>query len=217
MANNFQDDSREAAMIELFGLYKDVSEGRTGIDAFLNIDGKKLPFELKTTSQGSVTTVRDFGPEHIKKWEDKHWLIGFYMSGEEYYKYVSPEDMKEWIDSKAEYIRPDFELSEISAKKLSIEDLHQVVGNKSEYSYEDAKKLHKNQYSKADYLAQMDLENGYSPERMLGILKDRMVYISNRGSTLNNPHIPFSYFKDFEKIDDDHAEALRRQVRAKLK
>jgi len=60
MANNFQDDDREDAMITLFDLYKDKTEGRSGVDAFLKIDGMTIPFELKTTSQGSVTTVRSY-------------------------------------------------------------------------------------------------------------------------------------------------------------
>jgi penicillin-binding protein-related factor A (putative recombinase) len=75
MVSNFQDDDRENSMISLFNLYKDESEGRSGVDAFLDFNGKAIPFELKTTSQGSVTTVRDFGPDHIEKWKNKHWLI----------------------------------------------------------------------------------------------------------------------------------------------
>ncbi|MBE4393108.1 hypothetical protein HJ028_12490 [Vibrio parahaemolyticus] len=43
MAGNFQDDTREAEMITLFGLRKDDTEGRSGIDAFLDIDGRSLP------------------------------------------------------------------------------------------------------------------------------------------------------------------------------
>jgi hypothetical protein len=39
MAKNFQDDDREEAMIALFDLYKDETEGRSGIDAFLKLDG----------------------------------------------------------------------------------------------------------------------------------------------------------------------------------
>ncbi len=76
MDSNFQDDDRENAMIDLFGLYKNEDEGRSGIDAFLDLNGQAMPFELKTTSQGSVTTVRDFGHDHIVKWKNKHWLIG---------------------------------------------------------------------------------------------------------------------------------------------
>ncbi|NET58418.1 MAG: hypothetical protein F6K47_20365, partial [Symploca sp. SIO2E6] len=96
MAKNFQDDDREKAMISLFELYKDETEGRSGIDAFLKLDGKTIPFELKTTSKGSVTTVRDFGREHIQKWKNKHWLIGFFIKGSEYYKYGSPSMMAKW-------------------------------------------------------------------------------------------------------------------------
>ena len=78
MPGNFQDDDRENSMRELFELYKDDNEGRSGIDAFLDFEGKTIPFELKTTSQGSVTTAIDFGPDHIEKWKDKHWLIVFF-------------------------------------------------------------------------------------------------------------------------------------------
>ena len=68
MAGNFQDDLREQEMIELFDLVKDENEGRSGIDAFLELDGTNIPFELKTTSSKnvSVTTVRDFGYDHIQ-------------------------------------------------------------------------------------------------------------------------------------------------------
>ena len=89
MAKNFQDDDREEAMIALFDLYKDETEGRSGTDAFLEMDGIIIPFELKTTSKGSVTTARDFGPDHVRKWKNKHWLIGFFVKGREYYKYGS--------------------------------------------------------------------------------------------------------------------------------
>ncbi len=109
MKNSFQDDYRESEMIELFKLVKDTYEGRSGVDAFLELEGNNIPFELKTTSKGSVTTVRDFGPAHIEKWQGKHWLFGFYQGEDVYYKYGSPSMMAPWIEEKAEYIRPDFE------------------------------------------------------------------------------------------------------------
>ncbi len=59
----------------------------------------------------------------------------------------------------------------------------------------------------------MDLENGYSTSRMLEILRDRCRYLIERGSTLNNPHIPGSYFQDWEQITVCHAERLRELVR----
>lgn len=58
----------------------------------------------------------------------------------------------------------------------------------------------------------MDLEFGYSAERMLLILRDRCQYLIERGSTLNNPHIPASYFKGWERIIANHAQRLRELV-----
>lgn len=216
MAGNFQDDDREEAMRNLFGLRKDESEGRSGTDAYLDINGKAIPFELKTTSQGSVTTVRDFGPNHIEKWKGKHWLIGFFIEDREYYKYGSPSMMEPWIKSKELYIKPDFMLAHMASKKLDIDDVYQVLGKKEKYSYEDAKGLQKMQYKKEKYIELQDLNEGYSPERMLYILQDRAKYLVERGSTLNNPHIPFSYFKDWTEITENHSEQLKEMVKTYL-
>jgi len=213
VTGNFQDDDREEAMRTLFDLYKDDNEGRDGVDAHLDIDGRRVPFELKTTSKGSVTTVRDFGPDHIEKWKDKHWLIGFFIKGREYYHYGSPSMMRRWIKSKEEYIKPDFMLAELASQKLSTKDLYRVMEKKAVYSYEDAKGLQKNQYKKEKYIELQDIDNGYSPERMLEILQDRAKYLVERGSTLNNPHIPFTYFNGWIEITDNHAQVLRGLVR----
>ena len=68
----------------------------------------------------------------------------------------------------------------------------------------------------SQYMDSMDLKGGYSPERMLNILKDRAEYLMERGSTLNNPHIPKSYFKDWVKIEKDHSKLLREMVGREL-
>ena len=47
---------------------------------------------------------------------------------------------------------------------------------------------------------------------MVKILKDRSEYLMNRGSTLNNPHIPKGYFDSFTKITKKHAETLRKMI-----
>jgi hypothetical protein len=93
-----------------------------------------------------------------------------------------------------------------------IPDLHKISGEKEIYSFLDAKVIQKNQYSKKKYLELMDLEGGYSPDRMLKILKARAKYIIERGSTLNNPHIPENYFSDWEEISVNHAQTLRKLV-----
>ena len=120
--------------------------------------------------------------------------------------------MKPWIEEKANYIKADFQLSKILSKKISLDDMYLILGKKEKYTYADAKKLHKMQYKKDEYLDMMDIQNGYSPERMVKILKDRSEYLMNRGSTLNNPHIPKGYFDSFTKITKKHAETLRKMI-----
>ena len=111
------------AMIRLFELTKDVNEGRSGVDAFLEIDEVRIPFELKTTSKGSVTTVRDFGPEYIHKWQNLHWLFGFFSDNAVIYKYGSPIMMQPWISKKEHYISTDFQLASLLPEKLTMRDL----------------------------------------------------------------------------------------------
>ncbi|NET16164.1 MAG: hypothetical protein F6K08_26735, partial [Okeania sp. SIO1H6] len=175
----------------------------------------KIPFELKSTTKTSVTTVRDFGPEHIKKWKGKHWLFGFYDKGGKnlkYCLYASPKMMNSWISEKSAYIASDYKLAQLIPELISISLLYEIVGQKEIYTLEDAQRLHKRQYTIQEYQNKMDLEFGYSPERMLLILRDRCQYLIERGSTLNNPHIPASYFQDLERITNNHAQRLRELV-----
>ena len=206
MANTFQDDDREKAMVDLFSLYKAEDEGRSGVDAFLDIDGKTIPFELKTTSKGSVTTVRDFGPDHIKKWVGKHWLFGFFMNNAEYYLYGSPLRMEA-------YVSTDFKLAEVVPAKINFTNMYSIIGKKSIYSFGDAYAIQKKQYKKKKYIELQDVPNGYTPKQMLEIVRERTEYLIKRGSTLNNPHIPFSYFNEWEKITSNHSERLHEMVR----
>lgn len=214
-----QDDSRENELIRLFQLQKPANPSRSGIDAILILGQFNVSFELKSSTKTSVTTVRDFGVEHIKKWQGKHWLFGFYESSGKQLKYclyASPQMMIPWIREKEAYIASDYKLAQLVPKIISIPILYEIMGQKDFYTLEDAQSLHKRQYTIAEYQKQMDLELGYSPERMLSILKDRCQYLIGRGSTLNNPHIPASYFQGWEKIISNHAQRLRELVRDAL-
>jgi len=215
-----QDDVRENEQRVLFGLVKPEGEGRGGVDAIMVLKDKtEIPFELKTTTNGSVTTVRDFGFDHIKKWKHKHWLISKYsVDGNkmEYSLYASPKAMADWINEKEEYITPDFELAKIAPDKLTLKDLYSIVGKKRQYELADAKKLNKKQYKIAEYKDLMDVKDGYTPECMLEILKYRCKYLIERGSTLNNPHIPASYFEGWEKITKNHSKRLKELVSQSL-
>ncbi len=219
----FQDDARENRMLDLFNLVQPAGRVRHGTDAILEIEGRTLEFELKSTSGKGLTTVRDFGPDHIAKWKNKHWLISVYKENTLLYcKYGSPAAMAPWIESKWDYIKADFELARHVPSLIDTQTMGTIVGQKSIYTIADAKKLHKNQYTKEQYLSLMDIQTtvkgrlrpiGYSPARMIEILRDRAQYVIERGSTLNNPHIPVSYFAEWEEIKQNHAIRLRELVR----
>lgn len=210
-----QDDARENEMRELFGLVQPNDHSRGGTDAILVLDDQEIPFELKSTSRGSVTTVRDFGMDHVEKWQGKHWLIGVYdRSGEilQYSLYGSPQAMASWIDGKRKYISTDYNIANVINKALGLSEMYEAIGQKELYTLADAQTLHKRQYSITEYREKMDLGLGYSPERMLSIFKDRAQYLVRRGATLNNPHIPASYFDGWEHLTENHAQRLRELV-----
>jgi hypothetical protein len=215
-----QDDARESQMVQLFNLTVPDDRRRSDIDAHLNIDGRVLPFELKSTTSKSVSTVRDFGPDHIRKWRDGlHWLFAFYDRGGtklQYCVYASPDDMERWIAEKARYIAPDLQLADSLPGTVSTDMVARILGEKDTYSPEDAKWLMKSQWSAAMYREQQDLKGGYSLQRMAEILQARARYVILRGSTLNNPHIERKFFDDFEHITEEHAARLRQLVRAYL-
>jgi hypothetical protein len=206
-----QDDSREIEVRNLFGLTEPAARSRADTDAELLVDGIKVDFELKSTTRGSVTTVRDFSMDHVIKWRHKHWIIGVYDRKGTTLKhclYGSPAMMSQWIEEKATYIKADVELAQSVPELVNKDTLYQLLGRKETYTYEDASTLHKRQYSKQHYIDKMDVANGYTEDRMLSIMRDRVRYLILRGSTLNNPHIPESYFKGWPKITKNHQQAV---------
>jgi hypothetical protein len=66
---------------------------------------------------------------------------------------------------------------------------------------EDAKKLHKQQWTAVQYEAAIDTEEAGVPrisqQKMLEVLRLRARYIAERGSTVNNPHVSKTYLRKF--------------------
>ncbi|MCZ0943215.1 MAG: hypothetical protein OXJ53_09175 [Gammaproteobacteria bacterium] len=123
---------------------------------------------------------------------------------------LGPDAMEAWIGKVESYVRPDFALGERVAEKLDREDLDIICGRKDTYDLVDAQALMKRQWSKARYASEMDVHQGYTPAKMLEILKQRARYVIQRGSTLNNPHIPKSFFSRFDDLAlDVHGMDLR--------
>ena len=212
-----QDDSREKEMYQLLGLRE--GEGRSEVDAFFDFaaNGRfySAPIELKSTTTGSVSTARDVGPTHIAKWRSRIWIFGFYNSSGTSLRQLlvlGPNEMESWIGKIEQYIKPDFAIGDRVAEKLDFEDLYIICEKRSKYSLEDAKSLHKRQWNQERYRSEMDDADGYTPAKMLEILKLRAIYLNQRGSTLNNPHIPKSFFAKFtdRMIDVAHFSADAR-------
>ena len=212
-----QDDAREIELVRLFNLRALPGRSRSDDDAWLRFQGQQIPFELKSTTSGSVSTVRDFGPEHIRKWEGKHWLFGFYDKNGttlKYCCYASPARMRPWIQKMEAYVRPDAILAETVPSLITEDLLVRILGDKPFYSKDEARSIAKNQYTEAVYSERIDLPDrkAYSRGRMLEILRERCRYVLLRGATLNNPHIPSDYFSNWDRISEDHAITLRRMV-----
>lgn len=133
---------------------------------------------------------------------------------------LGPDDMESWISKIDRYMKPDFQISEHVARGLELEDMHIICGEKSIYGRKDAKALHKKQWSDDRYLSEMDMENGYSPSKMLEILRLRAQYLTARGATLNNPHIPKSFLSKFQdrKISaKTPTDELRKMTQAAIR
>ena len=219
-----QDDSREQELCNIFNLVWDPDHSRGGEDAWFEatLRGKKIrvAVEVKSTTTDSISTARDVGMEHIRKWREKIWVVGFYSTVASKSKprlvstlCLTPDEMEPWIARLEGYIKPDFEIGQRASQKLTSADLVEICGDKAIYSLADAQRLYKKQWTAQEYRKAMDREPGYSAGRMLVILQQRAQYLMLRGATLNNPHVPKSFLKRFDdqRIEREHAARIREK------
>jgi hypothetical protein len=222
-----QDDQREQEMRSLFNLERPEEYGRSDTDAILELDGsgvpqkhqgRQVPFELKSATGGEpdISTVRDLGLHHIEKWQDGrlHWLFGVYKDNRrQYFLYASPAQMQPWYDAMIAYAQADYEMAQCVPELITDATLSAVLGDAESFSYEEVTLLMKKQMKVAEYRAEADLNDEmYSRAAMLRLLRSRCRYLIERGSTRNNPHIPPSYFNEWEHIERNHAARLREMV-----
>ena len=197
-----QDDERERELVRMFNLDWDPSHQRAGVDALLhvNADGRACSFEVevKSSTGTTVSTARDVGMEHIQKWRRKIFVFGFYSKESRrpellHCLCLTPVDMEPWIAAIESKIFIDFKLAMKASRRLVLADLFDVCGAQDTYSLADARRLHRQQWTAQQYLAAIDTdvqgEPRFSQGKMLEILQLRSQYISERGATLNNPHI----------------------------
>jgi hypothetical protein len=210
-----QDDERERELSALFGLDWDAAHERHGVDALLTevvVDGATFKFEVevKSSTEMDIGTARDFGIAHIQRWRRMLFVFGFYSKARgrpelQRCLCLTPVDMEPWLAKKEAQILIDFKLASRVPSYLQLDDLFAVCGEQPSYSIDDAKKLHKQQYSAAQYAAAADLLEAGRPRisqgQMLQILKERALYIAHRGATVNNPHITKTYLTPFLGTD----------------
>ena len=205
-----QDDERERELVRMFNLDWDPAHQRAGVDAILDIDvdgrSYQLEVEVKSSTGSTVSTARDVGMEHIQKWRRKLFVIGFYSKEARrpellHCLCLTPLDMQPWIALIEAKILIDFKLARCASRRLVLADLFEVCGEQASYSLEDAKRLHKQQWTAEEYSAALDTDVGgarrISQAKMLDILQLRSKYIAERGATLNNPHITKAHLNLF--------------------
>ncbi len=223
-----QDDERERELVRMFNLEWDPAHQRAGVDATLDldVDGRRIRFEVevKSTTGGTVSTARDVGMEHIEKWRRKLFVVGFYSREARRPELqralcLTPLDMEPWIASIETKIAIDFKIAGLASRRLTLIDLFDVSGNKPSYTLDDAKRLHKQQWTADQYAQALDADHRgqrrISPQKMLDILRLRSKYIAERGATLNNPHITKAHLDTFATTDrvvaaPNWASAVRR-------
>ncbi len=194
----------------MFNLNWDPAHQRAGVDAVLDLDvaGRSYCFEVevKSSTGSTVSTARDVGMEHIQKWRRKLFVIGFYSKEARRPELqrclcLTPIDMEPWIASIEAKILIDFKLAQRASRRLVLTDLFEVCGEQETYSLEDAKRLHKQQWTSDEYTAALDVDLGakrrISQAKMLEILQLRSQYIAERGATLNNPHVTKTHLDSF--------------------
>lgn len=224
-----QDDARERELVRMFNLHWDPEHQRHGVDAVLKnieVEGKLCEFEVevKSSTDFSVGTARDFGMDHIRRWRKMFFVFGFYSKNRgspelQRSLCLNPMDMEPWIAEKEAQILIDFRLAARAPRALDLADLFAVMGEQQSYSVEDARRLHKLQWTAQQYEQAIDMEvDGVpkiSPAGMLNILKLRIRYIAERGSTVNNPHLSKTFIRTFLGTDREvsngaWAEGIRR-------
>lgn len=213
-----QDNKREHQLIDLFKLKK-INHKRIGIDARLKVLSEKIDFELKSTTTGSVSTARGLHLEHLERWKDLHWIIGKYNKKAELEccYYGSPDDMIEWITFWENDIKRGINISDMLIDRIDLNMMYEIFDKKKKYNYKEIKFVFKNLYTVQEYKDMQNSEGTYDPEIVLEMFKKHNQVYLYRGAALNNPKIPFKYYKSWPRIDNNFDKELRRYIKRYLK
>lgn len=208
-----QDNIRENELIRLFKLTK-TNQNRIGIDAKLKLKNKLYNFEIKSTTTNRITTASPLTLDHINKWRNVHWIVGIYNENAklDFCYYGSPNDMKDWLDYWENDIKRGLFISDMLVDRIDYDMIDNIFGKKDYYSYNEAKFVFKNLYSKKEYELLMEKPNYFNKNTMLEMFKQHNKTYLYRGSNINNPKIENKYFKNWTIIEKDYEKSLRKII-----
>ncbi len=210
-----QDDARERAMVSALNLSTRPSRRRDEEDGHLEIGtgaaAQTLLFECKSSPvEEDFGTGRDTGLRKLVTWERFHFAFAWFEPRDNLpirIWYGSPVMMQSWIEKEKDYISSDLILVDLLPQNVGDNELDALLGTKEAYGYDEISRIVKNQWktNRATgqgnlYVEYADLhrsrrvtENRYSREVALRAVRDRVRYLLDRGSTVNNRSIPKSY------------------------
>lgn len=210
-----QDDQRERAMVSALNLQQDPDRSRQAADAYLDVDisdsSTRIEFECKSAPESrDFGTGRDTGLRQLRRWAGMHFVFGWFEPRDNQpvrMWYGSPRMMRAWNLAEQAYLTADLVLVDHVPASVDATVFARLLGGKDEFSYEDMKGIVKNQWT-ADtragrgnlYKARADIVSTgkttdfrYSRAVAEQAVRDRVAYLLDRGSTVNNRKIPAKY------------------------
>jgi hypothetical protein len=213
-----QDDARERAMVAALNLQQDPDRVRHDADAYLNLelDGAplRIEFECKSSPVSSdFGTGRDTGMRQLQRWSRMHFVFGWFEPRDNQpvrMWYGSPAMMRSWNESEQAYLKPDLEIVSHAPDGVDQAVVDALLGPGEEFTYEQINAIIKNQWNaKASvgrpnlYKLRADIFNRgpsiefrYSRAMAECAVRDRIAYLLDRGSTVNNRKISARYIQE---------------------
>lgn len=202
-------------MVGALNLQQDPERVRHDADAYLDVDlggsVHHIDFECKSAPVNSdFGTGRDTGMRQLLRWAKMHFVFGWFQPRDNQpvrMWYGSPAMMRAWNTTEQEYLKYDLELVEHTPEGVDSAVIDRILGDQEEFTYQDLRSIVKDQWNaKADvgrpnlYRARADIawagpaiEFRYSRHAAEQAIRDRIRYLLDRGSTVNNRKISARY------------------------
>jgi hypothetical protein len=227
-------------MVQALNLGQRDGRTRQDEDGHLDVNWKgktrHLLFECKSTVENAdYGTGRDTGLRQLARWGTMHFVFGVFEPRDNVPKrmwYGSPRQMSQWNAAERDYLKPDLMLLQLIPSLVGEAELFNVLGKKDAYTYEDLRRLMKDQWHasaaqnrKNLYQERADVhrskkasENRYSRKVAIQAVRERVDYLLSRGGTVNNRKISAAYVhRNGTELKAPWAASLIQAVKAELR